>query len=108
MSDPHLTELWQKAPPPWNTLGPEMAARIKSGILITNRSGFPTNAPQSQLTRWARQLREARLSRAIRRSEAARAIGVDPHAIYEIEMDRAGPKNATWAKLAAFYGVTLE
>ncbi len=98
MSDPVLTEFWRQAPPPWNTLGPEIAA----GLCHFNRM-LPYDP-----SRWARELREARATRALSRAAVAEAIGVDPHTIWIAETDKATKAATIWAKLSAFYGITLE
>ncbi len=110
MSDPFLAELWANAPPPWNELGPQIAARVRAGVLTVraSASGFPTNVPESQLTRWSRQLREARKASGMIRRAVAHAAGMTPYAVWSIECGRSGKEASGWARLAAFYGITLE
>jgi ribosome-binding protein aMBF1 (putative translation factor) len=100
MSDAFLTEFWAKAPPPWNKRGPELAERIKLGILPT--------LPPSTLFVWAQQLRDARKTARLSQATAARHCDLNEDEVHLIETNRASKGSRGWAKLAAFYGITLK
>ncbi len=98
MSDPFLTEFWHAAPPPWNTLGPESAATFGK---------IPAQG-HSPIMRWAKILKQARTARGLSGYAADRATGLWLGATKAIENGEAGPAHSGWAKLAAFYGITLK
>ncbi len=98
MSDPFLTEFWAKAPPPWNMIGPEIASTL---CHIARES-------KGQRWRWAQQLRKAREDRGLSGHAADRAADLWEGATGMIENGSANSQHSGWAKLAAFYGITLE
>ncbi len=95
MSDPFLTEFWRTAPAPWNTLGPEIAA----GMLSPD---------SNQLVRWARQLRQARLAQGLAQGDVCEGVDLCRDGISKLERAMVGKNYSGWAKLSAFYGITLE
>ena len=99
-----MTQFWREAPPPWNELGPEIAAAAKRGISTTPR----ITVPPSQLMRWASQLRLARKRLGLSQAQTAAQAGLNSSEVTKIENDEAGKDARGWAKLAAFYGITLE
>ncbi len=98
MSDPFLAEFWQAAPPPWNTLGPEIAAGMETD----------GKKPPTKCTRWAQRLREERLRRGLSQKAVGDAFGASDHYIRTAELNIASPDAKIWTDLAAFYGITLE
>jgi DNA-binding XRE family transcriptional regulator len=100
MTDSYLTEFWAQAPWPWNEYGPKIAERIKLGIVPA--------LPPSKPSVWARQLREARKASGLTQAAVARHCGLSVNRVHMIETDRASEYQGGWAKLATFYGITLE
>ncbi len=95
MSDPYLDEFWRAAPPPWNTLGPEIAAGISA-------------SETSKLVRWASECRQARLNLGLSQDKICDQVGITRDGISKLERAMVGKDYSGWAKLAAFYGITLE
>ncbi len=111
MSDPYLSQLWANAPAPWNTLGPGIASRIRNGILapIERYRIPPENKSGAQLRRWAGALTAERIRRGLTTGEARRGAGLScTTEVLRAERGTATRGERAWAKLAAFYGITLE
>jgi ribosome-binding protein aMBF1 (putative translation factor) len=99
MSDPHLTEFWAKADPPWNDLGPKIAAAVNRAA----RSEEPT-----RLVRWAQAVRKERLDRGMTQAQVAARIGAQDGDVSRAELAQPGQGAAIWTKLATFYWITLD
>jgi ribosome-binding protein aMBF1 (putative translation factor) len=94
----HTVFDWASAPPPWNTLGPEIAASVRRAI----------EREPSRLVRWARALREEREGRGMSQLAVACHTGISTSVISKIELAQPSRDSPAWDRLAAFYEITLE
>ena len=109
MSDPFLTELWAVADPPWNRLGPEIAAKIVVGNLAPLKPRIISALKDDRLKRWGKILQAERGRRVLTTGEAMRGAGLPATTeVLRAERGIATAGARAWAKLAAFYGITLE